>query len=211
VKGLSIILGLLAGAVGAVVLLFNNPLQPSRPSILPNASVYDWRAPEFHGASFGAAGLMNLPIGPRSEPFGAAGIATANAAVLILTDEDGQPAALAARITVLGETPDLLRSDVGVSSYTNIIWPNYGSLFLRGEENRWALIRDSALKFSGMSNAGADGRFRVSRLAGMRDVIGGSGAFANIGGRYAEELSWDEDNPERLAGTIGLGLLTDEN
>lgn len=209
-KGFSIILGLVAGAVGAVVLLLNNPLQPSQPSISRNASVYNWRSPEFHGASFGTAGLTRIPVGPRSEPFAAAGIATANAAVLILTDTDGQPAALATRITVLGETQDPLRSDVGVASYTNIIWPNYGSLFLRSEENRWALIRDTVLQVAGIPDTRGEGGFRVSRLTGIRDVIGGSGAFAKIGGRYAEELRWDSENPERLAGTISLGLLTDE-
>ncbi|HJP05223.1 MAG: hypothetical protein CL799_12555 [Chromatiales bacterium] len=210
-KALAIILGLVMGAVGALALLLNNPLQPSRPSISPTASVYDWRASEFHGASFGTAGLTRLPVGPRSQPFVAAGISTANAAVLILTDADGQPAALATRITVLGETSDLLRSDIGVSSYTNIIWPNYGTLFLQSNENRWSLVRDTALTFAGIPNSRAKEGFRISRLAGVRDVIGGSGAFAKIGRRYVEELRWDEENPERLAGTIGIGLLTDEN
>jgi hypothetical protein len=202
------IVGLLAGAIAGLGLLLVNPLQPPQVSVADFDNVYDWRALEFHGAVFGTPRLMNLPVGRHGEAFVAEGIASSNVSLLLMGDKNGHPAALATRIVILNAKGDLLSSDVGVSTYTNIIWPNYGSLFLHGDENRWGLIRNDALTLLGESNYQPVSTFPVSSLTKDRSVAGGSGGFAGVGGHYAEELTGDPANPDRYAGRIALELET---
>jgi hypothetical protein len=207
-KFLISLIGFVAGIAAAIGFLLSNPLQTSLLPVAVTDNVYNWRALEFQGAAFGTTQLMNLPLGQQGEAFIAEGIATSNASLLILEDKNGQPAALATRIVVLNDKSDLLRSDVGVSTYTNIIWPNYGSLFLAGDENRWPIIRNDALQLLGESNYQPVDTFSVSALGHDRFVAGGSGGFAGVGGRYTEELYADSATYGRFAGRIALELET---
>lgn len=206
-RALATIIGFFAGVAAALTLLINNPLQSA---LLPvsAANAYGWRALEIHGARFDANRLMNLPIGQRNEAFIADGIETANAAVLILSDVNGQPAALAVRLMALNEKDALLHAEVGVSTYMNVIWPNYGSIFLHGDENRWPIIRDRVLELIGRGHYQRAGVFSVSTVGGDHTVAGGSGAFAGIGGRYTEELYVDTEQVDRYAGRLELKLQT---
>jgi len=203
--------GLLVGVAAALVFLLNNPLQSPRVSLAGVENVFDWRALEFHGAVFDPARLMNVPLNKHGEPFVADGIADSNVSLMLLGDKNGRPAALATRITYQNDKADVLYSDVGVSTYTNIIWPNYGSLFLHSDENRWDLIRNDAMQALGESNYQPVNSFLVSTPARDRAVAGGSGGFAGVGGRYAEELIADPAIPGRYAGRIALELQAGGN
>ena len=206
-RSLITLFGFVAGIAATLAVLLNNPLQ-SAPLPVSDTNAYDWQALELHGASFGPSQLMNIPLGHRNQPFTADGIKTANAAVLILRDAAGQPAALAIRFEVLSDKSALFRADVGTSMYMNIIWPNYGSLFLHGYENRWPIIRDTVLKLANKNYYQPADSFGVSIAGSDRTVAGGSGGFAAIGGSFAEELYDDTDQTDRYAGRLELQLQT---
>jgi hypothetical protein len=201
--------GFLAGVAAVFALLINNPMQSPALPVSPD-NAYSWQALEFHGGGFDASRLMHIPLGQSKEAFVAEGIDTANAAVLILRDGNNQPAALAIRLEALHKKNDLLRSQVGVSTYTNIIWPNYGSVFTHGYENRWPIIRDQALSLVGGDEYQPASEFAVSVVDGERTVTGGSGAFTAIGGRFTEELYVDPEQADRYAGRLELELQTGE-
>ena len=198
--------GLVAGIAAAIALLLNNPMKPSQVAITSPEEAYVWQALELHGATLGPAKLLNVPGDRYAGELPDETVRGANAAVLIVRDAAGQPAALAVRIEYQDKQPDLLRSAVGVSSHLNIIWPNYGSLLLHAEENRWTLIRGQVLELLGLQLPNPERPFSVTTLNGARDVIGGSGAFAGVGGSYNEELMIDAEAAGRYTGRLALGL-----
>ena len=138
-------LGFLAGVAGAIALLLNNPMKSSQVGITDAQAAYSWQSLEFHGAAINPVRLLNLPGVQHTGVLAGDAIEAANVAVIVVRDPAGQPAALGTRIEYQDKHPDLTRSNVGVASFTSMMWPNYGSLLLHGYENRWPLVRSWSL------------------------------------------------------------------
>ena len=180
--------GLGAGLfVGLGALLFN-PLSPA-PTLPGSGSITYQLAPlEFHGAELDHIALLGLPGQPAGEQFAADNIATANAAIMVLSTPGGDAMALVTRLTAADRHSDLLRGDVGSETYTNMFFPNRGSLFMSGRENRWPIVRSGTLRSLGQPG---ELLWPVTTRVQNGDpsgVVGGSGQLEYTGGRYTESL-----------------------
>lgn len=205
-KKLITFMGLLCGCVAALAVLLFNPLGPVVIHAGLGADTYDWSALEFHGAELDAVTMLGLPLQVSGQPFTATGVESANASIVVLHDPDGKAVALATRLVALDETGDLLHGDLGVNAYTNIFWPNRGSLLLYGYENRWPVIRGNVMSILGQA---AEASWLVS--AARRDgrpsgVVGGSGLQEGVGGRYSETLHLSSADDGTFAGRLSLEL-----
>jgi len=204
---LSAFAGFACGIFAGVVLLLQNPAV-EKSFRVDQAETYEWSALEFFGNAFEPENILRIPGNSVYRPLGAGDIELGSAAVLLLTDETGQPRALAVRLATISQSGDMLRGNVGIDTYTNIFWPNTGSIFLQGYENRWPLIKGEAP--SSMGGTAVDGmtaEYSVSAISpdkAFAGIVGGSGQFRSSAGRYSETLWRDPDQPDLYAGTISL-------
>jgi len=197
------LIGFLSGILVTTIVLLNNPVSSAGLSGAAGANAYRWNILEFAGNSYNPAGLMGFP-GGGAESLGADSVALANASIMLMQDENGEPVALATRLSSVTKGGDVLSGNVGTDTYTNIFWPNRGSVFMQGYENRWPLIRNKIVK---MFNSSEQTEFAVSSAnQGSSEVgiVGGSGQLVGLGGRYSETLREDPDRPGYYVGSISL-------
>ena len=64
---------------------------------------------------------------------------------LVLTDESGQPAAIASRLMAASPATDLLLTGVVVSDYWLVTMPGQGTLFVRSDSNVWPFLKETLL------------------------------------------------------------------
>ena len=81
---------------------------------------------------------------------------------------------------------------------------------MHGYENRWPLIRSDMVTSLNGSGEGSDGlEIQVSAVRpdiAPTGIVGGSGLFSAIGGRYNETIKRDPEQPDLYAGTISLAI-----
>ena len=180
--------GLFCGLfIGTGVLLFN-PLSPPAMDSGNAGITYQLSPLEFHGAELDHVALLGLPGTPAGTPFAADNIATANASVTVLRAPGGEAVALATRLAAADKQSRLLRGDVGVNTYTNLFFPNRGSVFMHGRENRLPIIRSGVLRSMGQPGEllwSVTSRLNSGANSGM---VGGSGFYESTSGRYSERL-----------------------
>ena len=77
-------------------------------------------------------------------------------------------------------------------------------------ENRWPLVRTNMVAALGASDEVIDnGSFVVSAEPPDGEptgIVGGSGLFSGIGGRYSETIWRDTEQPDLYAGSISLDI-----
>jgi hypothetical protein len=183
-----VITGLLCGMVVALIALLFNPLTP-RP-VIPGteSSTYKASPLEFHGVELDEVGLLGLPFEPVGVPQAADSLAASNASILVLRGAGGEEIGVATRIVTLDGASNILLGDLGTETYTNIFFPNSGSLFLHGHESRWALVRSNVLGGRGERAVVSWPVTTKRRDNAPSGVVGGSGVFEGVGGRYVEML-----------------------
>ena len=160
------------------VLLFS-PLSPPYTGSEINRDVYNWSALQFQGAELDEVVLLNLPLKQAGEAFSEEAIRSATASVVVLRTQNGQPAALGTRLSVADEGSDLLSAKLGVRTYSNVFWPNSGSILISGYENRWPVLRSAVMHSLGQVS---DRQWLVSAKQPAGDftgVAGGSGGSAS--------------------------------
>ncbi len=64
---------------------------------------------------------------------------------LVLTDEAGQPAAIASRLMAASPSTDLLLTGVVLSDYWLVTLPGQGTLFVRSDSNVWPFLKETLL------------------------------------------------------------------
>ncbi|MEO8464585.1 MAG: hypothetical protein ABI640_04535 [Gammaproteobacteria bacterium] len=64
---------------------------------------------------------------------------------LVLTDETGQPAAIASRLMAASPSTDLLLTGVVLNDYWLITLPGQGTLFVRSDSNVWPFLKETLL------------------------------------------------------------------
>lgn len=203
-KRLIAISGFLTGVLVTLVMLLNNPLTSAGLSGAAGSGAYYWNVLEFAGNEYAPAGLMGFTQGSGLQSMGAEEVALANASIMLLQDAAGQPLALATRLSSISKGGSVLYGNVGTESYTNIFWPNRGSVFLQGHENRWPLIRN---RIVGLFSSPDQAEFAVSSRADSEvGIVGGSGQLIGQGGLYSETLREDPQNPGQYVGSISLEL-----
>ncbi len=193
------LMGLIGGAFAGIYGVLHNPLTAAEEPVAGIAGdSYRWQVLEAAGNGFGPAELFGLPVAGR--PLGAAALDSASAAIVLLTDEQDQPRALATRLAVYSSDSSLTAGHVGVETFTNVFWPNAGSVFLHGYENRWPVIRAAA----DMDSAGLVKLTAVGPGIDPGAIIGGSGLYEGAGGRFSETVWADPARPETSAGQLVL-------
>lgn len=195
------LIGLIAGmALGFAALLFNPLEQP--PVALTETEVYDLSPLEFHGAALDDVMLLNIPLAGSGSPFAAENMTHSNASIVVLRGANGEAVALGTRLVMAGDDSDLLGAKLAVQTYTNIFWPNRGSLMMHGLENRWPVLRSHVLE-----GAGSTASWPVSIGPGTVEkigILGGSGDLESIGGSYSEELRLNPVGDGTFVGRISL-------
>ena len=203
-KRLVIISGLFSGVLVTLIVLLNNPVSSAGLSGAAGKNAYHWNVLEFAGNNYSPTGLLGLRGDTGGSSLGAEEVSLANASILLLQDSSGQPVAIATRLSSVSKGGDILTGDVGTETYTNIFWPNRGSVFMQGYENRWPLIRDELLSVFGSSE---QTEFPVSAAGNdvaETGIVGGSGQLVGVGGSYSETLRPDPNKPGHYAGMISL-------
>ena len=204
------ITGFICGIAAGLLMLLNNPLSRADYPVAADSEAYAWRSLEFFGVAFTPAELLGLSDGSLNRSLGAKEVRLTSASIILLQDEAGQPAALATRLTSINKSSDAYAENLGVDTYTNIFWANAGSILMHGYEDRWPLMRDHYA--AGLSSSGdvpGDGEFQVSAERPDKEptgIVGGSGLFSAIGGRYSETIKRDPDQPDLYAGTVLLDI-----
>lgn len=202
---LVVFLGLLCGFLFGVAVLVLNPWTPPADVAGARANTYDWVPLESYGVSLDEAALLNLPLQDSGAELGA-NLATANAAIIVLRGAGGEAVALGTRLSAVDESSDMLSGDVGIKTYTNLYWPNRGSVLLHGRENRWPVIRSSMLELVGRE-APVEWAVTTPRLNDIPSgAVGGSGTLESVGGRYTETLRLSSSGDGSYAGEIALEL-----
>jgi hypothetical protein len=204
---LIMILGFCCGCMTVLAATLFNPTGPAPLAASEGAEMYEVRALEFHGAELDAVRMLGLPLPTVKQPFQAAGIAGANASIVVLSDAGGEPFALAARLVAQDDDGAILDGDLGVNTYINIFLPNRGSLLLHGYENRWPIVRDGILSALGQTEV-ENWQVSSMRTDGVATgVAGGSGVFERAGGRFSETLQLSPADDETFISQLALEVL----
>jgi hypothetical protein len=201
---LGALFGFLCGIGAGILLLLHNPIVQPGMDVPMGSRILRWNALEHFGISFSAADMLGLSDGGGQHSVGVAEIDLASASILLLRNSAGQPAALATRLSAVNDNRDLLAGRVGVDTYTNIFWPNRGSVFSHGYENRWPVISGNALVALNQASVPPDGYFVSAQHPDKMQtgIVGGSGLLTGLSGRYGERLKPDSDNQGLYMGTI---------
>ncbi|MGI9292128.1 MAG: hypothetical protein ACR2QG_12740 [Gammaproteobacteria bacterium] len=196
------IIGFCAGCAAALAALLLNPLAQPVQS-MNGSETYDLSPLEFHGAELNDVLLLNLPVKTSGIPFAAENMTHSNASIVVLRNTDGEAVALGTRLVMAGDDSDLLSAQLNAQAYTNIFWPNRGSIMMFGRENRWAVLQSYVLE--GKGNADSTWEVSVMPMDGsLSGIIGGSGAFESIGGTYTEILKPNPRGDGTFVGKIAL-------
>jgi hypothetical protein len=209
VKKLIAFTGLLSGVAAAIVALMLNPLGSNDSVLQVGPEIYDWQVLEFAGNSLGAVDVLGLPVPGRSRSADEK-LRNASAAIFLLTDPNGQPRALATRLSGMASSNNMLQGHIGVDTFTNIFWPNRGSVQMHGYENRWPLVRDQFMRLVTQKAPAGDMSGYVVSATPLTEqvtgIVGGSGDFAATGGRYGELLVPDSESPSGFKGLLVLDI-----
>jgi hypothetical protein len=205
-KKLVALTGFAAGILIALVILLRSPFSPQLLSLPSNADTLQWQALEFAGNPFTPAGVLGLPAGSRIVPVGSPQVALANVSIMLLYDGAGQPVALATRLASRRKGGNLFIGNIGIDTYTNVLWPNRGSILMHGYEDRTPMLRASALGKNAMS---PDDAFAVSAVPPKgvaQGVVGGSGELIGSSGQFSETLWQTLQQPGNYSGTLTIEL-----
>lgn len=201
-KKLVAISGFLTGVAIALLFLLQSPFGPQLLALRADPSTLQWQTLEFAGNPFTPAGLLGLPAGSAIVPIGAPQVKLANASIMLLFDAAGQPVALATRLASRRKGGNLLMGNIGIDTYTNVFWPNRGSVMLHGYEDRTLMLRAGAL---GNSPVSPDKALTVSAVApadAAKGVVGGSGTLVSTTGQFSETLWQSPQQPGYYSGTV---------
>jgi len=144
-RALTVIAGLLSGALVAVLLLALNPFAGGDREA-PGTSAYSFVSNDVAGMRRGAFGVLNLSLLADTPPdFHEPTIENSYAAITMLRDAQGGPAGLGVKLASADSGGNLLTGDVGLKTYWLVFWPNQGSIHARGYESLWPVVSDSLL------------------------------------------------------------------
>ena len=108
---------------------------------------------------------------------------------LVLTDESGQPAAIASRLMTASPSTDLLLTGVVLSDYWLVTLPGQGTLFVRSDSNVWPFLKETLLPvwlFDRPWRGRTEYRPTVGPNAGGASVLGVAGVFEGKSGSAVE-------------------------
>jgi len=188
---ISLILGLAAGAVVFLALLYLNPLASG--NRLSPLSVSDNEIITFSYSAVATDALVYTNDGESMvAPFPAKvlqlwepTVRLTEALVTVLRDSRGAPAAIGIKFASDSEQTNILNGEVIVDSVWHIYVPGQGSLFIEQRENYWNYLREIVIPAYWSSADNWRGNWTGNITSGPGSlgtsrVIGGSGLFAGL-------------------------------
>lgn len=204
----SLLFGLIVGAITAIAVIVFNPLTLSESKPLSNADMtFDYSL----GASWISthSNRLNIPVVPKGTPLlFENGIRGSLLNSMPLNGQSGTASAAGTRISVPSPESEFLRSGLLVDDYWLISVPGAGTVFMHAVNNQWPLIRDSVVWVDLLNRKWrGSGQYDPTRgpvAAGAR-VVGMTGTLKEIRGVGQEHMSVDS-----YTGSLGAlqGRLT---
>ncbi len=186
---LSLIVGMLVGAVAAAALLVYNPLAGNRD--LTPLSVSDQTLMQFNYSGVAEASIAYTNDGESTtKPHPAkvlqlweAPVRRTDAMMTVLSDTRGRTVGLGIKYMSDSETSNILNGEAIVDSVWHIVIPGRGTLFVEQTENYWGFLRDVVLPAHLSAADSWKGNWSGNMTAGpgalgTAKVTGGSGEFA---------------------------------
>jgi hypothetical protein len=210
---LSLILGVLAGAVTGALLLYVNPFtrHETEPSSGPHW-VLEYSLAGDDAWLTTHATRLGLPVVPEGVqlPF-ESGIKGTIVAAMPLVDVTHSASAAATRISIPSPRTDLLAAGVVVEDHWLISVPGQGSVLVHSVNNQWPLLRDTLVRVNWLRRDwGGPGEYMPTQgpEAAGAEVIGLTGQYAGTHGTARERLTIDDyDGADlRLAGALLLDV-----
>jgi hypothetical protein len=203
--------GLLIGASLAGTILYYNPFT-ARVGAQPASGdrVLKYRLPDqLLAAAVGDDALLGSRPS-RVEGLWEETIDRTAAVGILLTDDTGQPAAIASRLMAASPATDLLLTGVIVSDYWLVTLPGQGTLFVRAESNVWPFLKETLLPvwlFDRPWRGRAEYRPTVGpNPGGAGEVLGLAGVFEGKSGSAVERYDVTAFNPAQHS-TAAVGEL----
>lgn len=205
---LSLLFGLLLGAMTAVAIIVFNPLTMSQSRPLNNADMtFDYSMASAWLSTH--SNRLNIPVVPKgSALLFENGIRGSVLSSMPLSGGPDSASAAATRITVPSSRSEFLRSGLLVDDYWLISVPGTGTLFMHAVSNQWPLVRDTVVWVDLLNrNWRGSGEYDPTKgpaTAGAQ-VIGMTGTLKALRGVGHEHLALDS-----YSGNLGVlrGRLT---
>jgi hypothetical protein len=213
----TVLAGVSIGVAAGVGLLYVNPLTGAP---APEAGHFD-RVLRYDFPSDGAlmlthAGTAPLPMLPAGVPeLWESAIRSTASGLVAVAEGDGEPPAVASKITVPSRRTDLLASGVVLDDNWLVTLPGEGSLFVLGDSNVWPAVKENlvSVRVFGRSWAGPRS-YRTTEGPGVRGtalVVGATGRFKSVQGSAMERFQLTEFNRssgfESFTGELHLRLV----
>ena len=208
-------MGLLVGLVLAATILFYNPLsQYDGSSPVGESFFYDNDMEHF---SVSHAGHLPVPFRPRDiEPLWESAIDGVVLTVFPLNNAEGEPVALASRVSVLSEDTDLLLHGVKTQNDWLLSFAGRGTLFVDDREDLSALVRYGVVPVWLLRQSWSGPRELLATSgpdAGSAQILGGTGEYENAKGRLRQSHLVKQFGRDGLgwSSQLGLELHTDND
>lgn len=196
---LSLLAGVLCGAVIVILALYYNPLVQENTRV-PLAAAPGASVEVFYGtagdtvARTGPADGLLAAVPASAETLWEPALAWTEARLLLLRDVDGRALGFGVRFAALDSATRPLTGELLANSVWNLHLPGRGSLWVDGVDNLWPLARHVLVPAWRADDGAWQGSFdgditvgpRPSRVAVM---TGGAGVFAGTRGEARESLS----------------------
>ena len=196
---LALLSGIVAGAVLAAAILYNNPLATPvavSPLAVSQSSMLELGFSAATTDTIATIGNGNARI--SSHPARVADLwepAISDTRILVATLQNGrgQPAGIGVKFLSMAEEPGLLQGRIPANSNWHIWLSQRGGLFIEQKENLWFLLREViAPAYLDSADVWRGSWFGVTTSGpgalGTGRVVGGSGEFAGIEGEVVESI-----------------------
>ncbi|NIL94832.1 MAG: hypothetical protein GTO71_10455 [Woeseiaceae bacterium] len=187
----SLVLGILAGVLILLAVLYYNPLT-ARNTLSP-LSVSDNEIITFRYSAVAADALVFTndgesqikPNPPKVLQLWEPTVRLTNSMVTILRDSRNNPAAIGIKISSESEKTNIVDGNVIVDSVWHIYVPGRGSLFVEQQENYWGYVREIVIPAYWSSGDSWRGNWTGNITSGpgalgTARVVGGSGVFLGL-------------------------------
>lgn len=221
---ISLVVGVLIGAVLFFVLLYFNPFA-GRPSISPLAVSEENLIDLSYSVVPGEAILFTndgesliSPYPEKVEQLWEPTIRHSWVAVMSLTDARGEPTGIGFKFSSESERTRILNAEALVDSVWHVYMPGRGTLFIDQTENFWPYLTDIVVPARWSSGDNWRGAWHRNMTVGpgalgTARVTGGSGLFRGLTSEAVESLTARAysavDGPVAMQGSLTISLPTE--
>lgn len=197
---IALIVGVLAGAILFVALLYFNPL--TKQQVLSPLSVSEHEVAVLKYSAVAADSLIYTndgesqvePHPPKVLQLWEGPVRLTTAIVTVMSNAADEPAGIGVKFSSDSETTDILNGKADVDSVWHIYMPQRGSFFVAQSENYWNYIRDVVIPAYWSSGDNWRGQWMGHVTSGpgalgTARVVGGSGDFEGLESNAVETMT----------------------